>query len=154
MHAQTYYRGTMRGSWFSHDNEIMAKRRLSQYWPFVKGIHRLPVDSPHKGSISNVMNVKLWCFLWWESEQAVQQTAELPMTQSIDACEHHHSLMIYLIVAQWSYGTIELIWSTLVQVMACCLTASPEPVKRSLHGCLWCLSLDEGFANLDTKPSS
>ena len=35
-------------SWFS-----------ALYWPFVRGIHRSPVNSPHKGQWRRV-----WCFLW------------------------------------------------------------------------------------------
>ena len=31
-----------------HDDVIKWKQFL-RYWPFVRGIHRSPVDSPHKG---------------------------------------------------------------------------------------------------------
>ena len=33
------------------------------YWPFVQGIHRSPVNSPHKCQ---------WCFLWSVPEQMVE----------------------------------------------------------------------------------
>ena len=32
-----------------HDDVIIKWRHFSRYWPFVRGIHRSPVDSPHKG---------------------------------------------------------------------------------------------------------
>ena len=38
-----------------HDDVIKLKH-FPRYWPFVRGIHRSPVNSPHKG--------QLWCFLW------------------------------------------------------------------------------------------
>ena len=38
-----------------HDDVIQWKH-FPHYWPFVQGIHRSPVNSPHKG--------QLWCFLW------------------------------------------------------------------------------------------
>ena len=37
-----------RSSLSSHDDVITLKH-FSHYWPFVRGIHRLPVNSPHKG---------------------------------------------------------------------------------------------------------
>ena len=33
---------------WSHDDVIKWKH-FPRYWPFVKGIHRAPMDSPHKG---------------------------------------------------------------------------------------------------------
>ena len=35
-------------SWTSHDDVIKWKH-FPRYWPFVRGIHRSPVNSPHKG---------------------------------------------------------------------------------------------------------
>ena len=34
--------------WFIHDDVIKWKH-FPRYWPFVRGIHRSPVNSPHKG---------------------------------------------------------------------------------------------------------
>ena len=42
--------------------------------PFVKGIHRWPVDSPDKASDS-----ELWYLLWSAPEQTVEQTIETPV---------------------------------------------------------------------------
>ena len=36
------------GMWSSHDDVIKWKHFL-RYWPFVRGIHMSPVNSPHKG---------------------------------------------------------------------------------------------------------
>ena len=41
-----------------HDDVIKWKH-FPRYWPFVRGIHRSPVNSPHEGS-----DAELWCFLW------------------------------------------------------------------------------------------
>ena len=38
-----------------------------RYWSFVRGIHRSPVDSPHKGQWH-----ELWCFFRSASEQTVE----------------------------------------------------------------------------------
>ena len=34
-------------------------KHFPRYWPFVRVIHRSPVNSPHKAS-----DAELWCFLW------------------------------------------------------------------------------------------
>ena len=45
------------------------------YWPFVRGIHHSPVDSPHKWA----SNERLWRVLWFECKQTVEQIVELPI---------------------------------------------------------------------------
>ena len=56
-----------------HDDVIKRKYFL-RYWPFVKGIHRSPVNSLEKAS-----DTELWCFLWSAPEQAIEQTIEKPV---------------------------------------------------------------------------
>ena len=34
-----------------HD-DVAPWKRIPRYWPFVRGIHRSPVDSPHKGPVA------------------------------------------------------------------------------------------------------
>ena len=41
-----------------HDNVIKSKKKSPRYWPFVRGIHRWPVNSPHKAG-----DAEIWCFL-------------------------------------------------------------------------------------------
>ena len=43
---------------FAHDDVIKWKH-FPRNWPFVRGIHRSPVNSPHKAS-----DAELWCLLW------------------------------------------------------------------------------------------
>ena len=52
-----------RCSWWSHDNVIKWKH-FPRYWLCVRGIHRLPVNSPHKGQWRGV-----WYFLWSPPEK-------------------------------------------------------------------------------------
>ena len=46
------------GSWLHHYNVIKLKH-FPRYWSLVQGIHRSPVNFPHKGLWS-----EFWCFLW------------------------------------------------------------------------------------------
>ena len=42
---------------FSSHDDVMAWKRLPHYWPFVRGIHRSPVDSHHEGSVIGSVDV-------------------------------------------------------------------------------------------------
>ena len=44
----------------SHDDVIKLKR-FPRYWPFVRGIHRSPVNSPHKGQWHGDLMFSLIC---------------------------------------------------------------------------------------------
>ena len=43
-----------------HDDVIKWKH-FPRYWPFVRGIHRWPVDSPHKGQWRGALMFSLMC---------------------------------------------------------------------------------------------
>ena len=45
---------------FKHDDVIKWKH-LPRYWPFVRGIHRSPVNSPHKGQWRESLMFSLIC---------------------------------------------------------------------------------------------
>ena len=56
----------------SHDDVIKWKH-LPRYWPFVRGIHRSPVHSPHKGQWRGALMFSLICVLindWVNSREA------------------------------------------------------------------------------------
>ena len=45
---------------FNHDDVIKWKH-FPRYWPFVRGIHRSPVNSPHKGQWRGALMFTLIC---------------------------------------------------------------------------------------------
>ena len=47
-------------SCFNHDDVIKLKH-FPRYWPFVRGIHRSPVNSPHKGQWRGALMFSLIC---------------------------------------------------------------------------------------------
>ena len=49
-----------RPTWFEHDDVIKWKH-FPRYWPFVRGIHRSPVNSPHKGQWRGALMFTLIC---------------------------------------------------------------------------------------------
>ena len=57
------------------DDDLIKWKHFPRYWPFVWGIHRLLVNSPH----TKANNAELWCFLWSTSEQTVELTIITPV---------------------------------------------------------------------------
>ena len=56
----------------SHDDVIKWKH-FPRYWPFVRGIHRSPVNSPHKGQWRGALMFSLICVLingWVNNREA------------------------------------------------------------------------------------
>ena len=55
---------------YMHDDVIKWKH-FPRYWPFVRGIHRSPVNSPHKGQWRGALMISLIC-VWikgWENSR-------------------------------------------------------------------------------------
>ena len=57
-------------SWWRHQME----KKFPRYWPFMRGIHRSPVDSPQKGQWRGAL-----MFLWSAPEKATEQIIETPV---------------------------------------------------------------------------
>ena len=60
--------GTGRLILWSHDfpdyqqhDDVIKWKHFPRYWPFARGIHRSPVNSPHKGQWRGVLMISLIC---------------------------------------------------------------------------------------------
>ena len=56
----------------SHELAVTKWKRILHYWVSVRELHRLQLDSPHKGQWCGVL--MFWCWV----EQAVEQTVDTP----------------------------------------------------------------------------
>ena len=56
-----------------HD-DVIKQEHFPRHWPFVRGLHQSPVNSPHRGQWR-----ELWCFLWSGPVPTVEQTMETPV---------------------------------------------------------------------------
>ena len=49
-------------SWqHNHHDDVIKWKHFPRYWPFVRGIHRSPVNSPHKGQWRGALMFSLIC---------------------------------------------------------------------------------------------
>ena len=46
---------------FEHIHDVIKWKHLPRYWPFVRGIHRSPVNSPHKDQWRGALMFSLIC---------------------------------------------------------------------------------------------
>ena len=56
----THHIGVIRQTAWWHD-EVIKWKHFPRYWPFVWGIHRSPVNSPHKGQWRGALMFSLIC---------------------------------------------------------------------------------------------
>ena len=48
-------------SWRTHYGDVIKWKHFPRYWPFVRGIHRSPVNSSHKGQWRGTLMFSLIC---------------------------------------------------------------------------------------------
>ena len=47
--------------WHVYHDDVIKWKHFPRYWPFVRGIHRFPVNSPHKGQWRGALIFSLIC---------------------------------------------------------------------------------------------
>ena len=61
------------GLLFARNHDDIKWKHFPRYWPFVRGIHRLPVNSPHKGQWRRALIFSLigaWTNSWVNNHEA------------------------------------------------------------------------------------
>ena len=56
-----------------HHDDVIKWKHFPRYWPFVRGIHRSPVNSPHKGQWRGALMFSLicvWIYGWVNNGEA------------------------------------------------------------------------------------
>ena len=60
MHIFLSFAKTLSNHETDHD-DVIKRKHFPRYWPFVRGIHRSPVNSPHKGQWRGALMLSLIC---------------------------------------------------------------------------------------------
>ena len=79
-----------------HHDDVIKRKHLPRYWPFVRGIHRLPVNSPHKGQWHGALMFSLicaWINGWVNNREAGDLRRHRP-----------HFDVIVMTPRSWQYG--------------------------------------------------
>ena len=101
MHTNAVLRGSIHlVSWWRHQME-----HFPRYWPLVRGIHRSPVNSPHKGG-----DAELWSFLWYAPEPTDEQCRRGDLRRHIT---HYGVIVMWMEtelfgLSRWTYQMLEI----------------------------------------------
>ena len=52
---------SVKGGLFDNHDDVIKRKHFPRYWPFVRGIHRFPVNSPHKGQWRGALMFSFIC---------------------------------------------------------------------------------------------
>ena len=89
-----------------HDDVIKWKHFL-RYWPFVRGIHRFPVNSPHKGQWRGALMFAL-IYVWINGWVNNREAGDLRRHRAhfdviVMNCQHDHIITWHTLRYYWPY---------------------------------------------------
>ena len=76
------------------NDDVIKWKHFPRYWPFVRGIHRSPVNSPHKGKWRGTLMFSLiwaWMNAWVNNRGAGDWWFETPHTQQFAMADYHQN---------------------------------------------------------------
>ena len=80
-----------------HDH-VIKRKHLRRYWPFVRGIHRSPLNSPHKGQWRGASRFSL-IWAWKNSWVNNRDAGEL---------RHHRAYYDVTVMKKWNIATTSI----------------------------------------------
>ena len=101
-----------------HDDVIKWKH-FPRYWPFVRGIHRSPVNSPHKGQWHGALMFSLIC-VWindWENDRDAGD-----LRRNRGHCD---------VIVMWNHNPVN------ATMTACCLVRATPVLKIRTNRHVW-----------------
>ena len=98
LHFQLYKWKTIMGLGDLHDDVIKWKY-FPRYWPFVRGIHRSPVNSPHKGQWRRTLMFSLIC-VWINGRVNNREAGDLSRYRA------HYDVIVMI----WLFNTLGCKW--------------------------------------------
>ena len=116
-----------------HDDVIKWKH-FPRYWPFVRGINRPPVNSPHKGHWRGALMFSFIC-VWINGWVNNHETGDLRRYRTHYDVTVRRCLQLVNFIPKWRHICI---WrhrscSSWVQVMVCLLTAPSHDPNQFCH---------------------
>ena len=99
--------GLLMGLWWRH-NDVIKWKHFPRNWPFVRGIHRWPVNSPHKGQWRGALMgffICTWINCWVNSAQAgdlrrhrAHYNVTLMLTGTHTCCQRNGMSIVHLTI--------------------------------------------------------
>ena len=86
-----------------HHDDVIKRNYFPRYWPFVRGIHRSPVNSPHKGQ---------WCGVWMFSLICTWINSWVNNREAGDLIRHCVHYDIIVMESHWIIGLVNCVLDT------------------------------------------
>ena len=89
-----------------HYDDVINWKHFPRYWPFVRGIRRFPVNSPHKGQWCGALMFSLIC-VWINSSANNREAGYLRRYRT------HYDVIIMMLTYhwwKWLHISLHLIW--------------------------------------------
>ena len=87
-----------------HHDDVIKWKHFPRYWPFVRGIHRSPVNSPHKGQWRGALMFTLIC-VWINGCVNNREAGDLRRY-----CAHYGVTVMTNKIKHWMYSFTRCIW--------------------------------------------
>ena len=84
-------------------NDVIRWKHFSRYWPFVRGIHRSPVNSPHKGQWRGALRISLIC-VWIDGWVNNGEAGDFRRHRA------HYDVTVMKIYVQWQIARMVVQW--------------------------------------------
>ena len=97
----TIWTSVMEMPFYMWHDDVIKWKHFPRYWPFVRGIHRSPVNSPHKGQWHGALVFSLIC-IWINDWVNNREAGDLRLIKGIPGTKLRH----YIIQAQWTHSGI------------------------------------------------
>ena len=86
----------------SYNDDVIKWKHFARYWPFVRGIHRSPVNSPHKGQWCGALTFSL-IYAWLNGWVNNREVGDLG--RHCNAMNIYIYIYIYMHMFPWQHFT-------------------------------------------------
>ena len=114
-----------------HDDDVTTWKHFPRYWPLVRGIHRPPVNSPHKGQWGGALMFSLMC-AWMNGWVNNRGAGDLRCHRA------HYDVTVTITLAMgwpswggWVYGIVTAVTSNgMPSTNPVCTIAGPSVIQH------------------------
>ena len=110
-----------------HHDGVIKWKHFPCYWPFVRGIHRSPVNSPHKGQRRGALMFSLIC-VWIIGCENNREAGDLRRHRT------HHDVIV-MIGADWWFSVARetILWNRVTSIIYVSHVYNNESIKCSQY---------------------
>ena len=147
------------------NDDVIKWKHFPLYWSFVRGIHRSPVNSPHKGQWCGALLLSLicaWINGWVNNQEAGALRRHRAhydviviciLTLSTSILSHSDAIiLIYWESFKYFFKNDSLMWQPLYTAMMSYFSTLFSTTSAHINSAKWCLQVIDLFCNIIKSP--